>query len=226
MSKRRQFVKVAEQAGILSFSVTYERQAKAYAIRITVPLENDKVFTDPAVGVYTTAEAAQEQIADDLLRFLERYPSAWESVTLLYQDVTQAQHEAALSLGWEMLEGIANADLRVLRFDHQAAAQAILDEVASLRDHPPQRGRVAKGTYSSRLPDQPKKPIAWQQPDARQHPVYTFEITCPYCGAEVTLGRHSPREPRHCGAETCQVEHERLLARERKRRQRARQQSE
>lgn len=219
-------MKIAKQAGIVTCDVTYERHLKSYAIRITVPLKQGKGFTDAAVGVYTSPEEAATRIDDDLLAFLDKEPAAWDKVSLSYDDVMQERQRAALALGWEMLQAIAEGNLHLLKQEHRAAATAILDEVARLQAHSPALARKAKGTYKSRLPNQPKKPIEWEQPDSRQHPVYVFEITCPYCGTHATLERHSPREPRHCGAQACEEEHTRILARERKRRQRLRRKKE
>lgn len=66
-----------------------------------------------------------------------------------------------------------------------------------------------------------KKAIVWHQPAVRKSPVWHHTIVCEYCGQTVTLERHSSRIPPHCGSDTCSQEHNRLLARRRKRRERA-----
>jgi endogenous inhibitor of DNA gyrase (YacG/DUF329 family) len=83
-----------------------------------------------------------------------------------------------------------------------------------------EQGEEGRRRYRSILPLQAKKKVKWKQPKHRKHPVYEFEIDCPYCQQSVKLERLSPHYPAHCDKESCKRDHKRALARERKRRQR------
>jgi len=220
MSAKREFQRLAKRFGILSPEVEYERRQKAYSIRIEIKNPGGVGYTNPAVGVYENLLLAEEQLEADIQAFLLRYPDAMDKVTERYHIVTRDEPPDIDNIE-QLLQALQNKNHPYYIDDTVARiASRAVDYIAELEsDQPPKK---AKGTYSSRLPEQPKKPIGWSQPGARQHPVYVFEFRCPYCGDDVHLERHSPREPQRCDKVGCAEEHRRLLARERKRRQRSR----
>jgi hypothetical protein len=218
MSKKRDFQRVAKEAGILKSGVQYYRQSKSYIISIADnPLPEGKGYTTLSVGVYPTVNDAREHLPNDIQACVDHnlsdYPDILERVTERYHPVMLSDRDITYQLLKALLNDPSTAQ----------SAQATLQYIESLESQIQAETVRPKGTYTSQYPDQQKKPIEWQQPDYREHPVYIFVIDCPYCGQHVTLERHSPRNPVHCGEDDCATEHNRTLARERKRRQRERQ---
>lgn len=85
----------------------------------------------------------------------------------------------------------------------------------------------ATGRYTPKreLAEVDRSPLAWVQPIHRNAPQYDHEITCTICGDAVTITTRSPHPPSTCTRDDCRNEHQRALARERKRKQRAREKS-
>ncbi|MEL6309474.1 MAG: hypothetical protein AAFQ52_15130 [Chloroflexota bacterium] len=225
MSKKRAFYNLAHEMGILSPIVKYEKRSKEYHICISIPAEDGVGVIDAVIGGYHALADAKETLEADIQAFLLRYPTALEKVTDRYHIVTlnegeQSQDDTAHKIR-QFLEALQRENHQYYQDDAVAIlAKQTAQYIADLEaERPP---NMAKGTYKSQLPEQPKKAIEWEQPQARQHPVYTFEFDCQYCGGHFILERHSPRQPQHCGGESCAAEHRRKLARERKRRQRER----
>lgn len=219
MSKKQGFERIAKQVGIIRPHVTYKPRM-GYVIDIAdVPMSDRAGYTSLEVGLYQSIDEAKMQLADDIRACINRnladYPDILERVIEKYHPVTDDLSERDIT--HQLLQALAN--------DPAKAKQATiaLEYIQSLESKIDADTVHPKGTYDSKYPDIQKKPIDWQQPDYREHPVYTFEVDCPYCGQHVTLERHSPREPQHCGKDECATEHNRALARERKRRQRRRQ---
>jgi hypothetical protein len=239
MTLRKEYSRIAKDAGIAYPTIEYERQLQAYSICIMIPNpsqsdHNTGGYIAATVGTYSSVDEAREKIDSDLLKFVRKYPAALDMVTSTYANRIKAQQaftetydtvteDNAGALLTALLKLISTSSTLDLTPSHREAAKQGLQYIRDLKAKLPPE--VAQGNYHSRYPDQPKQPIDWQQPQARQHPVYVFEVDCPYCGKSVTLERYSPREPQHCGEDTCEQEHQRLLARERKRRQRQRHQS-
>lgn len=135
-------------------------------------------------------------------------------VTQSYDNVTPTTDQEAIYLLLDLAEAgqPIDADLiaRVRIYLHQLETDAQVKPTAT-------------GRYTSRHPDADKTTIDWQQPQQRQAPIYSHQITCQVCGQQVLVRNHSPNPPKICNDPTCRTEHNRHLARERKRRQRARQ---
>ncbi len=228
MSNQQAFRQLAIGKGILSPKIQYDRRAGDYTICITIPASDGVGFVDAGVGVYQTLAQAKDQLSDDIAKFLLRYPDAKDKVASRYHKATDSQNTFEQSntddrraSTYQLLQALQNEEHPYYQDDllAQLATDALAYIISLEAQLPP---TTAKGTYESKLPEQPKKAIEWEQPIARQHPVYTFDLICPYCGDEVTLERHSPHAPKHCDKDECGIEHRRTLARERKRRQRER----
>lgn len=222
MSKKRDFDQLAKRAGIIRPAITYHRQSKSYIVSIAdVKMIKRGGYTSLEVGSYRTIEDANDRLQDDIQACIERnladYPNVLERVTNQYHIVTDELSDR--DIAYQLLESLLNSP------ETKESAEIALHYLESLESQRQADTSHPKGTYISQYPEQQKKPIQWEQPDYREHPVYTFDIDCPYCGQHVTLERHSPRNPVHCGEDDCATEHNRALARERKRRQRERQRS-
>jgi len=219
MSKKRDFDRLAKRVGIIRPDVTYDRLSKSYIVSIAdVKTIKRGGYTSLEVGSYRTIDDANNRLQDDIQACIERnladYPDIVERVTKQYHIVTHELSDRDRAI--QALESLLKSPKT------KESAQLALDYIESLEAQTQADTVHPKGTYSSQYPDQQKKPIQWKQPDYREHPVYTFEVDCPYCEQHVTLERHSPRNPVHCGEDACATEHNRTLARERKRRQRQR----
>jgi hypothetical protein len=218
MDKRKLYRNIAKRAGIIAPEIEYYRERKAYSIGITIKTPDGKGFYAPSIGLYESPQDAEGRIADDLKAFLEKHPEAREKVTISYKSVTkQTPKQASRELLQRLLAGEGNLALNAEVQRMAKATLEYLEKLETLRPKP-----KATGIYRSLYPNQKKKALKWKQPIARQAPIYTFEVDCPYCGRHVTMERFSPREPQHCGQDECYTLHERELARVRKQRQRAR----
>ena len=212
MSKR-DFQKLAKETGIQAPQVDYDKRAKEYIIRMTIPNPNGVGFTNPVIGVYTTIENAQERLADDLRAFIQKYPSAQDNVTVSYKPVTISEIDNQTIV--RFLNRIIHSKGKLtITNEDKITAQAIIEAL------PPDR---ASGDYQSVHPDQDKYPVEWSQPKAKQTPVWKHAVDCPYCGTHEIIETYSPRAPKHCSKDACAEEHTRTQARVRKQRQRARQ---
>jgi hypothetical protein len=219
MSKKRDFDRLAKRVGIIRPDVTYHRLSKSYVISIAeVKMTGKRGYTSIEVGSYRTIEDAQGQLQDDIQACVDRnladYPDILERVTSAYHIVTSELSDRDRT--HQLLESLLDSQKT------KELAQVALDYIQSLESKIEADTVHPSGKYTSQYPDVKKKPIDWTQPDYREHPVYIFEVDCPYCGQHVTLERHSSKEPVHCGKDDCATEHNRTLARERKRRQRER----
>jgi hypothetical protein len=223
MDKRRLYRNIAKKAGIEDPQVEYIARRKAYAIGIEMAMPRGG-FSVRDIGVYETPQDAESRIAEDLKSFLQKYPEAQSKVTVSYNTVTQIETLSPKEASRELLNRLLTGEGSLTLDAHlQQMAKTTLEYLEKLEA--PRVRRKAKGRYRSRS-FEPKKSIEWEQPDAREAPVYFFEVDCPYCGRHVSLERFSPREPQHCGQPECYTKHERELARVRKQRQRAREKGE
>lgn len=240
MSTRDKLYKLARKVGVKQFDASYNRSTKQWTVYSVERNPDGPGYVSYGIGVYLDYAHAKRQLADDWQAYqqgtqdpaedtffddMREASDAYiasrlsEQVTLLYDIVTQSLDDT--SDGQAVLYALLDTLRGVSEHPVVDAAQSYLDSVESVETHNVTKP-AATGRYTSKLPDAPKAPIAWEQPAARQAPVYTFEVDCPYCQRSETLSRHSPRPPAHCGRDECQQQHQRKLARERKRRQRAR----
>jgi hypothetical protein len=223
MDKRKLYRDIAKRVGIKAPQVEYIAKRKAYAIGIEMAMPRGG-FSVRDIGVYETPQDAEARLKDDLRAFLQKYPEAKSKVTLLYENVTKAKPLTPKEASRELLNRLlAGQGSIALNEQLRQMAEITLEYLEKLEA--PRAQRKAKGTYRNRVFGE-KKPIQWEQPDAREAPVYRFEVDCPYCGRHVSMERFSPREPQHCGQPECYTLHERELARVRKQRQRAREKGE
>lgn len=236
MSTRDKLHKLARKAGVKRFDASYNRQSKQWTVYSVERDPDGPGYVSVAFGVYMDYAHAKRQLAQDWQAYqngtlatagdtffdeMREASDAYlanrlgDSITLLYDYVTKSVDDA--SDGEQVLHALLDTLRGVSEHPMLDAAIAHLDALES-----PQKP-VADGRYTSKLPNAPKAPIDWQQPAARQAPVYTFELDCSYCGRSETLGRHSPIPPAHCGRPDCEKEHTKKLNAERQRRYRARQ---
>lgn len=101
---------------------------------------------------------------------------------------------AELLRDWhERYNGVTPADLPGEALEEMAGR--IVDALDAQRS--PRRRYVPK-TYTE------KTPIVWDQPHARQAPIYEHRISCAVCGQPATLSTRSPNAPATCEREACQ----------------------
>ena len=134
--------------------------------------------------------------------------AAAASVTLLCDTVTDVDGQTALYTLLERVEA-----------EFPALVEAARDYVTALEKI---KKPLASGHYQSRRPEADQTLIYWKQPTHRRLPYFTHEVVCAVCGAAVTIVNNSPTPPAVCESQQCRAERARTLARERKRRQRAR----
>lgn len=94
-------------------------------------------------------------------------------------------------------------------------------------------GRILAALDADRSPRRPytprkltpanKAPITWDQPHARQAPIYAHSITCPICAQQLTISTHSATAPAVCERESCREAYTRQKNAERQKRWRDRQ---
>lgn len=219
MDKRRLYRDIAKRAGIKDPAIEYHRERKAYSIGIELKTPSGG-YAAYGVGLYYSPQEAEARVADDLKVFLKKHPEASEKVTLSYNTVTTVDAITPKQASRVLLENLLAQQETLSPHEVQELAQRTLEYIEKLEA--PRVKERASGKYRSRVPGLKKKPIVWEQPGARQAPVYEFEVDCPYCGRHVSMERFSPHEPRHCGQEGCYQEHERELGKERQRRWRER----
>ncbi|MEL6309630.1 MAG: hypothetical protein AAFQ52_15925 [Chloroflexota bacterium] len=185
--------------GIINASV----QLSSDWLKITLtPLGERILEANPALRETATAQESHDNI-------YKRDASTQDTLTTL---LAEAENELAH----------LKQDATPTQSPHVQRLEQLL---ASIRDTlPPLYAQTNQYKPKEDYDHQPDKidKLAWQQPLHRDAPVWVFALDCPYCGQHVMLERHSPREPQHCGDESCATEHKRILARERKRRQRRR----
>lgn len=221
MSKKREFIRLARQAGIVSPSVTYDRRAKGYHVAIgSIPNPYNAGYVDIEIALYDNLNETRDRIEADIRACIDhnidRYPDILKKVTITYEDVTLSDRDRT----YQWLDGLSRDD----DSDTAQSAKIALNYFEVLESQARETTRQPKGTYKTTLTEPvERKPLQWQQPDYRNAPVYYFDLECPYCGRSETLERRRNRRPPHCGRDDCQQVHERTLARDRKRRQRARQ---
>lgn len=110
-----------------------------------------------------------------------------------------------------LYNGVKPADLPAETLEAVAAQiVAALDA-----DRSPRRPYIPR-----KLTPPEKAPIVWDQPHARQAPVYEHSIICPICGQQVTISTHSPNAPAVCEREPCREAYTRQKNAERQKRYR------
>lgn len=126
---------------------------------------------------------------------------------------------AALLRDWhERYNGVTPADLPEEALEEMAGR--IVDALDAQRS--PRRPYVSTVAINY-TPDRTTRyagnePIIWDQPHARQAPVYEHRITCAVCGQPATLSTRSATSPATCERDACrETYHKRKNAERQKR---------
>jgi myo-inositol-1-phosphate synthase len=95
---------IAKAAGILAPEIEYHPKRKAYSIGIELKVTSGG-FAVHDIGIYQSPEEAQERIAEDLKKFLRKYPDAAAKVSVLPEIFVATPREIAHNLLHQLAEG-------------------------------------------------------------------------------------------------------------------------
>ena len=180
-------------------------------------IDEGVVQTVPQLGttavIYRLTALGDRVLAAHHTALVER--AAAGDTTFTPKQVTD-ERAAPLAADHTALHTLLDQAERGQPIDHTLIAQA-RQELASMGDSG-SRAHASSALVVDMVP------IPWNQPSYRQTPVYQHTLACAVCDKTVTVQTHRSQPPPVCDRDDCRATHIRLQARDRKRRQRAREQ--